>query len=216
MPAALAAYILAHGYSAIFGLVFLQEIGVPNPVPNELVLLFSGYLAWTGAFRFPLIFGAAVAADFLGTSLLYGAFYFFGGEIVARFPKILPLDRIERFTKKLAAEEYWSIFAGRLLPYVRGYVSVAAGLLRVPPRIFFPSVLFSAVVWSGGYVAAGRLLGPEWASAAAKLGAGAFSAALLILAVAVLAGWLGLRRARGKRRKPQEADRGSENPAPEK
>ncbi|MCX6740828.1 MAG: hypothetical protein NTY61_00295 [Candidatus Parcubacteria bacterium] len=46
MPHSLAVFITHYGYLAIFFLVFLQEIGVPNPVPNELVLLFSGYLAF--------------------------------------------------------------------------------------------------------------------------------------------------------------------------
>ena len=48
MSPTLSAYIVKYGYMAIFSLVFLQEIGVPNPVPNEVVLLFSGYLASVG------------------------------------------------------------------------------------------------------------------------------------------------------------------------
>jgi len=48
MSLTLSAYILKYGYIAIFSLVFLQEIGVPNPVPNEVVLLFSGYLSSVG------------------------------------------------------------------------------------------------------------------------------------------------------------------------
>jgi membrane protein DedA with SNARE-associated domain len=44
MSPTLSAYIIKYGYIALFSLVFLQEIGVPNNVPNELVLLFSGYL----------------------------------------------------------------------------------------------------------------------------------------------------------------------------
>jgi membrane protein DedA with SNARE-associated domain len=52
MSPSLSAYILKYGYMAIFSLVFLQEIGVPNPVPNELVLLFSGYLTSIGQLHF--------------------------------------------------------------------------------------------------------------------------------------------------------------------
>lgn len=81
MPHSLAVFIAHYGYPAIFSLVFLQEIGVPNPVPNELVLLFSGYLAFLGALNFVLVFLTVVAADFIGTSILYLVFYFFGGAI---------------------------------------------------------------------------------------------------------------------------------------
>ncbi len=44
MSPELSDYIVQYGYIAIFSLVFLQEIGVPNPIANELVLVFSGYL----------------------------------------------------------------------------------------------------------------------------------------------------------------------------
>ena len=55
MPPTFSAYIIKYGYLAIFSLVFLQEIGVPNPVPNELVLLFSGYLTSTGKLNFTAV-----------------------------------------------------------------------------------------------------------------------------------------------------------------
>jgi membrane protein DedA with SNARE-associated domain len=44
MPPELILYITKYGYIAIFVLIFLQEIGAPNPIPNEFVLLYSGYL----------------------------------------------------------------------------------------------------------------------------------------------------------------------------
>jgi membrane protein DedA with SNARE-associated domain len=76
MASTLAAYILKYGYVAIFSLVFLQEIGIPNPVPNELVLLFSGYLTAVGKLDFITVLLIVIAADTLGSSLLYVAFYF--------------------------------------------------------------------------------------------------------------------------------------------
>ncbi len=56
----------------------------------------------------------------------------------------------------------WGIFLWRLIPYVRGYASVGAGLLQVPPRIYFPMVAASALVASGGYVILGNVFGPQW------------------------------------------------------
>lgn len=159
MPEALVAYILMHGYPVIFLLVFLQEIGIPNPVPNEVILLFAGYLASTGHFIAINIIAVAILADFIGTSVLYGIFYIFGHLIATRRPKWLPVDRIELWQRKISERGKMGIFLGRMIPYVRGYTSAAAGLLKIPPRIFMPIVLGSAVVWSGGLVFTGKLLG---------------------------------------------------------
>lgn len=159
MPEALITYILTHGYPVIFLLVFLQEIGIPNPVPNEVILLFAGYLASAGHFIAIKIIAIAILADFIGTSVLYGIFYIFGHLIATRRPKWLPVDRIESWQRKISERGKMGIFLGRMIPYVRGYTSAAAGLLKIPPRIFMPIVLISAIIWSGGLVFAGKLLG---------------------------------------------------------
>ena len=78
MSQELTAYIDKYGYIAIFSLVFLQETGVPNPIPNELVLLFSGYLTSMQKLDFMTVLITVIAADTLGTSLLYILFYYFG------------------------------------------------------------------------------------------------------------------------------------------
>jgi len=71
---------------AIFALVFLQEIGIPTLVPNELVLVFSGYLTVDGTLSLPLVFTAAILGDFLGTTVLFYVFYFFGKKILEKKP----------------------------------------------------------------------------------------------------------------------------------
>lgn len=172
MPPELANYIAHYGYLAIFSLVFLQEIGIPNPVPNELVLLFSGYLASTGVFSLPILFVVVVAGDFLGTSILYGVFYLFGKTILDRKPRWIPIhkEHIERLSKFISKKDWWGIYLGRLIPYVRGYASIAAGLLQLRPRIFLTMVFLSAITWSGGYVIAGKIMGPYWQVVADQIG----------------------------------------------
>ena len=51
------------------------------------------------------------------------------------------------------------IYVARHLSFLRGYAYVAAGLLPVPPKVFIPAVVDSAITWSDGWVIAGRLLG---------------------------------------------------------
>ncbi len=181
MPTEVANYIIQYGYLTIFALVFLQEIGVPNPVTNELVLLFSGYLAYTGRLSLILVILTVVAADVLGTSLLYFVFYLFGEYLLAHGPKWIPMQKIENLKNKVRDRGRWGIFLGRLIPYVRGYTSVAAGLMEIPPRVFLTSVLLSAILWSGGYVVVGRLLGSKWDSVISKLGFWQFALAAVVI-----------------------------------
>jgi len=186
MPPELSDYIIKYGYLTIFSLVFLQEIGVPNPVPNELILLFSGYLASLGKLSFVLVILTVVLADFIGTSLLYFVFYFVGQRILAKNYKWLPKEKVDRLIKRISERGRWGIYVGRLIPYLRGYTSVAAGLLRIKPHVFLPVVLISAVTWSGGYAIAGKLLGNQYESFANKISAWKIAAAGAALLVIIL------------------------------
>ena len=188
MSPTLSAYIIKYGYIAIFLLVFLQEIGVPNPVPNELVLLFSGYLTFIEKLDFIIVLLTVVAADITGSSLLYITFYYFGQHVLQKWPRIIPPSKLASLTARISKQDRWSIYVGRLIPFIRGYTAVAAGLLKIPPGIFLPAILVSALTWSGGYVIAGRLLGPEYANVASKLGLE--KTALLVLLCLCIIGFL--------------------------
>lgn len=169
LPPELVSYIVGYGYFAVFSLIFLQELGVPNLVPNEVILLFAGYLASIKVLSFPLILLAGISADFIGTSILYAVFYFFGDQIIKHAPRWLPVQKIENIKQRVAKRGGWGVFLGRLLPYLRGYVSVAAGLLKIPPKKFLLSVVVSAIIWSGGYVMLGRTLGKQWDAVLSRL-----------------------------------------------
>lgn len=162
MPHDVAEFIARHGYLAIFLLVFSQEIGIPNPVPNELTILFGGYLSYLKLLSLPLVFLTAATADFVGTAILFLVFHYFGARLMRRAPRWLPVRRIERLKERLSGSGDWALYVGRLISYARGYVSVAAGLIGVPPRVFLSTVVWSSMTWAGAYALAGHLLGPAW------------------------------------------------------
>jgi membrane protein DedA with SNARE-associated domain len=190
VSANLAIYITKYGYLAIFFLVLLQELGVPNPVTNEFVLLFSGYLAYTAVLNLWLVVLTAVSADCIGTTILYAVFYWFGNHIMDRHPRWLPVTpaHIDRIKQKISERQHWGIYVGRMIPFLRGYASVAAGILPIKPQIFIPTVIVSAITWSGGYVIAGRLLGPYWRQVAERIGGVeslVLAAALIVVATLI-------------------------------
>ena len=181
MSPTLSAYIITYGYIAIFSLVFLQEIGIPNPVPNEVVLLFSGYLSSVGKLDYITVLTTVIAADAIGSSLLYMTFYRFGQRVLQKWPHIIPPSTLAYFTARVSHQDRWSIYVGRHIPFLRGYTAVAAGLLKISPTIFLPAVLLSALTWSGGYVMAGKLLGHEYADVVSKLAVGKLALAGLVV-----------------------------------
>jgi membrane protein DedA with SNARE-associated domain len=160
-----------YGYLALFLLVFAQELGVPNPVTNEFVLLYAGYMAFSGVLNLWLVLLTAMSADCIGTTLLYLVFYLFQERLLRRRPRwFLRPEQFDRVSRTLSERQRWGIYAGRLVPFLRGYVSVAAGVLSIGPAVFLPAVLVSAITWSGGFVIAGALMRPYWEHAAAKVG----------------------------------------------
>jgi membrane protein DedA with SNARE-associated domain len=161
MPITLVHFITTYGYWAIFWLIFLQEIGVPNPVSNELVLLFSGSLAFTGLLSFPLIFLTAVFADILGAAVLYIFFSFFRNAILSKRPTWIPVseEQINKLRTPIQKHGGWAVFFGRLIPFARGYAAVAAGVFDLNAFVFSTSVIASALIWSGGFVTLGFKFG---------------------------------------------------------
>jgi len=157
-------HISQYGYLAIFVLIFLQEVGVPNPIPNELVLLFSGYLSFTGTLNPTLVILCAIAGDLLGSTILFVAFYFFGKFILNRKPQWIPLPRkrLERVYKKIRASGQSGIFIGRLTPFIKGYVSVLSGFMRIAPAKYAITLLLTSSIWALAYVSCGYLAGPYW------------------------------------------------------
>jgi membrane protein DedA with SNARE-associated domain len=149
---------------AIFILVFLQEIGMPNPIPNELVLMFSGYLSFKGLLYLPFVIFTVISADFIGTNILYVIFYNVGPYIIQKKPKWVPFSAtmVDRLSRKISEGGQFSIFIFRVTPFTRGYTSVITGLLHIKPRIFLPIALISASAWATIYAVAGYIIGPSW------------------------------------------------------
>lgn len=157
-------YFTKYSYGAIFSLIFLQEVGLPSPIPNELVLLVSGYLIFSGHLNILAVIITVVLADMIASSILYFSFYFFGFYLFEKKPKWIPLSekKMNSLKAKISKGGKGTIFLGRLTPFIRGYTSVISGLLQIRAAVFLPIAFSSALVWSTIYVTAGILIGPYW------------------------------------------------------
>jgi membrane protein DedA with SNARE-associated domain len=164
MPDDIVLLIAKYGYLAIFILIFLQEIGMPNPFPNELLLIFSGYLVFKGVLFLPYLLLTCVLADFIGTCLLYFLFSKSGEFILANKPRWIPISSktIHKLSLKINSRGLYGVFIFRLTPFTRGYASVISGLLQIKTKPFLTIALGSALTWSTVYIIIGYIIGPYW------------------------------------------------------
>ncbi|NCI50425.1 hypothetical protein GWC95_10865 [Sediminibacterium roseum] len=159
MTAILAQYILTYGYLAIFCMILLQECGVPG-LPNELVLFYFGYISHQYGLSFLLVTALVIVADITGSFTLY-LLFFHGTNWLTRLRPTklrLPVKKIERLKHKLLRGNGRNLLIGKLTPFIRGYVPVAAGMLQVHPLRYGRAVLPAAIVWSGGWVSVGWIV----------------------------------------------------------
>lgn len=164
MPDDLVFYISQYGYLALFLFIFLQEVGAPTPLPNELILIFSGYLVFTGILKLPLVILTVAGADLLAAAILYLIFHFFGTLLLNSKSRWIPISpqSIHKQSEKIARFGFKGIVIGRLSPFIRGYVAVICGLLHINLKRYGITVLATSVIWSSFYIATGYLLGPYW------------------------------------------------------
>lgn len=159
MPEIIAGYIVTYGYLAIFCMILLQECGVPG-LPNEVVLFYFGYICHQYNLSFVLVIGLVIIADVTGSFILY-LLFFHGSHWLARIKPSwlrLPVSKVEKLKKTMLHGNGRNLLIGKITPFIRGYVPVAAGMLQIHPLLYGRTVLFAAVVWSGGWVTAGWII----------------------------------------------------------
>jgi membrane protein DedA with SNARE-associated domain len=141
-----------YGAPASLTLLYLEETGIPSPVPGDVYVAYLGSLTagsipgWIGAWL------AIIAVVVAGSSNLYLVSRRWGHRLVDhRLAAALHLDR-----DRLAVAERWmarwgpiAIIFGRHLPGLRIPITVMAGVLEVRYRVFALSVAVSTAIWAG-------------------------------------------------------------------
>jgi len=146
------------------GLLVALENLVP-PVPSELVLAMSGYLASAGRVNLVLVLVAATLGSVAGALALYGAGRAIGVDRLRRWLDRLPLvdaeqlDRADRWFDRYGQR---AVFFGRMVPVVRSLVSVPAGAERMPLPRFITLTAAGSGMWNALFIGLGYGLGEHW------------------------------------------------------
>src|SRR6202035_5719226 len=129
-------FIVSYGYLAVFILMLAESACIP--VPSELTMVFAGALA-AGAvagahLNLILVIAAGVAGNVAGSYLAWGIGIYGGRAAWHRWGRYILLrdDDIDRAERWFGRHGTKAVFFGRLLPVVRTFISLPAGLARMP------------------------------------------------------------------------------------
>jgi membrane protein DedA with SNARE-associated domain len=144
--------------------VWLTFESAGTPLPNEAVLLFTGFVSGTGRISPPLVVLAGVAGSLCGALISYSIGRVGGRAAVRRVGAYIWLtpERLERAEGWFRAHGRATIFIARLTPVVRTVISYPAGLARMEPLTFVLSTLAGSLIWCSAMVAAGWWAGRNY------------------------------------------------------
>lgn len=145
-----------------WGVALLMAIESCNiPLPSEVILPFAGYLVSKGVFSIhtAALFGAIGCT--LGSIPSYYLGYFGGRKFVEKYGKYFLVSSHDLQVADKWVEKWgdWSFFICRMLPVVRTFISLPAGILRAKKRFFFTFTFFGSLIWSYILVYVGIVMG---------------------------------------------------------
>lgn len=150
------------GYLGVVALMAIESACIP--LPSEIIMPFAGYLAYTGHFS---LFWAATAGAIgcnLGSVIAYEIGFYGGRPLVEKYGRYVWISRhdlqlADRFFLRFGAG---AVFIARLLPVVRTFIALPAGIARMP-RLRFHLYTFAGS-WPWCFVLAwiGMKLGEKW------------------------------------------------------
>jgi membrane protein DedA with SNARE-associated domain len=166
--ATLAAFIIAvisaGGYAGIALLMGIESACIP--LPSEIIMPFAGYLVHAGQLKLFWVATAGAIGCNLGSIPAYWLGAWGGRPAVERFGRFVllsrhDLDRTEHFFNKYGG---LTVLLARLLPVVRTFIALPAGIARMPQLRFHVYTFIGSWPWCFVLAYVGMKLGDRWDS----------------------------------------------------
>ena len=139
--------------------VFLNGLGVPGL--SEVLLPLSGVGVSQGRLDLTTLVIVAFAAQMLGLTAAYLIARYGGVMVVERYGKYVLISHHELAASQKAFDKYgqWLVLVGAFIPGIQGFIGYVAGLAEMNYVRFIVSALIGKVVWIGGLIYLGTILG---------------------------------------------------------
>ena len=147
------------GYAGVVALMFLESSFFP--FPSEVVLPPAGYLAWKGEMSLLAVIAAGVAGSLLGALFNYWVAVRFGRPFLLKYGRyfFVSAESVAKAEAFFARHGHISTLVGRLLPVIRQYISLPAGVVRMDLGVFAAFTALGAGIWVVVLTLVGYLLG---------------------------------------------------------
>ncbi len=190
-------FLTSAGYAALILFGFLEAACIP--ISSEITFGFAGVLAYQGHLNLALVIIIGSLAELAGSYASYAVGRIGGRPLVHKLGRYVlvtesDVNRAERF---LTGRGAWAVPVGRMLPFVRAFTSIVAGLVRIPAARFGVLSLIGTVLYATALSVVGYELGSAWKSVSHGLSiVGYILFVLLVIAIVgfVLYRWRQFRR----------------------
>jgi len=147
---------------AILLAVAIEELGLPSPIPTDVMIVFAGTTTEGSVPRLALYFATLTLASAVGGSGLYAIVRRGGRPLVDRFGRYVHLgpEQLARAENLLQRGGWWSIALGRAIPGVRYATVIACGLLKVSFPRYVTAHIAGSSVYIAIFLALGAIFGP--------------------------------------------------------
>jgi membrane protein DedA with SNARE-associated domain len=176
------------GYAALIVFGFLEACCIP--ISSEITFGFAGVLAFQGHLNLVLVIVIGSLAELAGSYVSYSVGRVGGRPLVERLGKFAlitrkDIDRAERF---LAGRGAWTVVVGRMLPVIRAFISIVAGLVEVPAGQFGLLSLLGTVIYATVLSVIGYEVGSAWHSISHDISIGGY--VIVVLVVVAIVGFV--------------------------
>ena len=152
------------GLAGIFLLMTLESACIP--IPSEATMLFAGFNVHDGHYSLFAVTAVGVAGNLVGSWVAYAIGYYGRLELIERHG-----NRLHIKPSQLALAERWfdrwgapAIFFSRMLPIVRTFISLPAGVARMPFVRFSVLTVLGCIPWVFALAFAGKQAADNWTS----------------------------------------------------
>jgi membrane protein DedA with SNARE-associated domain len=154
--------IAATGYAGIALLMAIESACIP--LPSELIMPFAGYLVFEGTMKLFWVATAGAIGCNLGSLVAYEIGCYGGRPLVEKYGRWILFSRreLEWADRFFARWGYLAVLAGRMLPVIRTFIALPAGIARMPRLRFHLYTFLGSWPWCLALAYAGMKLGDNW------------------------------------------------------